>query len=174
MREHTIDSQVFEQRWTYYVYEPPSPPSTTLYVQGGEAFYRILRFYEVAEALTEQGLIRPVRLVMVEPHDRMSDYWFNERYEALLLREILPEVDQRYGATPEHGLWGASLGGLVSIWLAWRNPDLFTKVGSQSGCFTAHPVVQLPKSCELQGTELKQQATQDHAHQLISWGVAFC
>ena len=139
IHEHTIDSQVFEQRWTYYVYEPPSHPSATLFVHDGEAFYRKLRFHEVAEALTEQGLIRPVRLVMIEPHDRMSDYWFNERYETLLLHEILPEVDQRYGATAERGLWGASLGGLVSAWLAWRNPDLFTKVGSQSGCFTAHP-----------------------------------
>src|ERR1017187_6579697 len=43
------------------------------------------------------------------------------------------------GATTEQGLWGASLGGLVSIWIAWRNPLIFSKVGSQSGCFTAHP-----------------------------------
>ncbi len=28
---------------------------------------------------------------------------------------------------------------MVSAWLAWRNPQLFTKVGSQSGCFTADP-----------------------------------
>lgn len=139
VHEHTIESQVFEQRWTYYIYEPPTSPSATLYVHDGEAFYRKLRFHDVADALIEQGLIQPVRLVMIEPHDRTSDYWFNERYETLLLHEILPTVDQRYGATPERGLWGASLGGLISAWLAWRNPDLFTKVSSQSGCFTADP-----------------------------------
>lgn len=50
-----------------------------------------------------------------------------------------PPVDHRYGSTPEQGLWGASMGGLVSAWLAWRNPHLFPKVGCQSGCFTAHP-----------------------------------
>jgi enterochelin esterase family protein len=111
----------------------------TLYVHDGERFYRTLQFHEVAEALLERGVIRPVRLVMIEPHDRNSDYWFNERYETLVRDEILPEVDRRYGATAERGVWGASLGGLVSAWLAWRNPDLFTKVGSQSGCFTAHP-----------------------------------
>jgi len=54
-----------------------------------------------------------VRLVMIEPHDCVSDCWFNERYETLLLREILPEVDRRYGATAERGVWGASLGGEV-------------------------------------------------------------
>jgi len=139
VQEHSIESRVFEQRWTYYVYEPSAAPAATLYVHDGEGFYRKLQFHEVAEALLEQGAIRPVRLVMIEPHDRTSDYWFNERYETLLLREILPEVDRRYGATAERGLWGASLGGLVSAWLAWRNPALFTKVGSQSGCFTAHP-----------------------------------
>jgi predicted alpha/beta superfamily hydrolase len=48
----------------------------------------------------------------------MKDYWFNQKYEALLLEEILPEVDHRYGSTPERGLWGASMGGLVSAWLA--------------------------------------------------------
>ncbi len=28
---------------------------------------------------------------------------------------------------------------MISAWLAWRNPLVFTKVGSQSGCFTADP-----------------------------------
>jgi len=139
LNEYTVNSRNFEDQRTYFVYEPPASPSATLYVHDGEGFYRKLRFHEVAEALIEQGLIRPVRLVMIEPRDRMSDYWFNQRYEALLLEEILPEVDRRYGATPERGLWGASLGGLVSVWLTWKNPDIFTKVGSQSGCFTAHP-----------------------------------
>jgi len=93
----------------------------------------------VAAALLEQDAIKPVRMVLVEPKDRQAEYWFNERYEAFLLEEILPSVEHLYGATEERGLWGASLGGLVSAWLAWRNPHMFSKVGSQSGCFTAHP-----------------------------------
>lgn len=139
VHEYSINSKSFGQHWTYYVYEPQTYPIATLYVHDGAAFYHKLHFHEVAEALLEQKLIRPVRLVMVEPRDRMKDYWFNQKYEALLLEEILPEVDHHYGSTPERGLWGASMGGLVSAWLAWRNPPLFTKVGSQSGCFTAHP-----------------------------------
>lgn len=137
--DHRMFSQAFSCQRTYYVYEPNLPPVATLYVHDGEGYYQKLCFHEVAEALLEQGEIQPVRLVMIEPQDREKEYWFNERYEAFLLREILPEVDQRYGATEERGLWGASLGGMVSAWLAWRNPQLFTKVGSQSGCFTADP-----------------------------------
>ncbi len=137
--DHTVDSRAFASQRRYYVYEPPSFPLATIYVHDGEAFYRKLRFPEVAEALLEQRAIQPVRLVMIEPEDRHSEYWFNERYEAFLLEEILPEIEHRYGVTSERGLWGASMGGLVSAWLAWKHPYLFTKVGSQSGCFTARP-----------------------------------
>jgi enterochelin esterase-like enzyme len=137
--DHTMDSKVFAGQRRYYVYEPPSFPLATIYVHDGEAFYRKLRFPEVTEALLEQRAIQPVRLVMIEPEDRHSEYWFNERYEAFLIEEVLPEVEHRYGETSERALWGASLGGLVSAWLAWKHPHLFTKVGSQSGCFTARP-----------------------------------
>jgi enterochelin esterase-like enzyme len=51
----------------------------------------------------------------------------------------MPEVERQYPLTAEQGLWGASLGGLVSTWIAWRHAAIFTKVGSMSGCFTAHP-----------------------------------
>jgi len=79
------------------VYDPSVSPSATFYIQDGEAFYCTLRFHEGAEALIEQGVIWPVRLIFIESHDCHAEYWFNERYEEFLLREILPEVDQRYG-----------------------------------------------------------------------------
>ena len=108
-----------------------------MYVQDGEAFYRKLRIHEVVEVLIERNLIQPVRLVMIEPEDRTHEYRFDERYEAFLLREVMQVIEQEYAVTSEQGLWGASLGGLVSTWLAWKHPHLFSKVASQSGCFTA-------------------------------------
>jgi len=137
--DHSTYSRVFRCRRIYHVYEPSLSPVATLYVQDGEEYYRKLCFHEVVEALLEQGEIQPVRLVMIAPQNREKEYWFNDRYETFLLREILPLVDRRYGPTAERGLWGASLGGLVSAWLAWQHPQLFSKVGSQSGCFTADP-----------------------------------
>jgi len=139
MTQQTIASPVVEQPRTCLVYEPPLPPTTTLYIQDGEAFYHKLLLHLVADALITQGRIHPIRLVFVEPYDRVSDYWFNERYEAFLLESVLPHVEQVYGPTTQRGLWGASLGGLVSVWLAWRNATLFPLVVSQSGCFTANP-----------------------------------
>lgn len=53
-------------------------------------------FYEVAEALIEQDIIQPVRLVLIEPHDRKTEYWFNKQYEAFLIQEILPAVKRQF------------------------------------------------------------------------------
>jgi len=137
--KYVILSKIFADQRTYYVYEPSMFPSATLYVHDGEAFYQKLQFHQVAEALIEQEVIKPIRLVFIEPHDRKAEYWFNKQYETFLLEEILPGVDSLYGPTVARGLWGASLGGLVSAWLAWRNPHVFSMVGSQSGCFMADP-----------------------------------
>ena len=136
---HDITSLTFGSQRRYFVYEPRSAPIATIYVQDGEVFYHKLRFHEVAEALIEHQRIQPVRLVMIEAEDRTQEYRFDEHYEAFLLRELMPVIEQRYGTTSERGLWGASLGGLVSTWLAWKHPHLFSKVASQSGCFTAMP-----------------------------------
>lgn len=137
--EHTFASQILEASRTYWVYEPPVSPVATFYVQDGEAFYRKLALHQVADALVVQGSIKPVRLVFIEPRDRVVDYWFNVNYERFLLEELLPQIEDTYGPTAHQGLWGASLGGMVSAWLAWRNSRVFSLVASQSGCFTAEP-----------------------------------
>jgi enterochelin esterase family protein len=137
--KQVIASRIFAHQRHYYVYEPPLSPVATVYVHDGEAFYRKLRFHRVVEALIEREMIQPVRLVMIEPENRTTEYWFNEGYETFLLKEMMPTIERTYGETAERGLWGASLGGLVSVWLAWRHPDIFSKVASQSGCFTAMP-----------------------------------
>lgn len=139
VHRHRLESKAFGKTRRYYVYQPVRPAQTTLYIHDGVAYFRTARFADIAEALCERGGIRPVRMVFVEPEDRREEYWFSERYEAHVLEEVLPEVERHYGPTPERGLWGASLGGLVSLWIAWRHPQLFQVVGSQSACLTASP-----------------------------------
>lgn len=137
--QHTFVSQALEDSRMCWIYEPPNSPVATFYVQDGEAFYRKLALHQVADALIAQGGIKPVRMVFIEPQDRVADYWFNISYERFLLEELLPQIARMYGSTAQQGLWGASLGGMVSAWLAWRNSRVFSLVASQSGCFTAEP-----------------------------------
>ncbi len=139
VHRHRLESRAFGSTRRYYVYNPSQPAQATLYVHDGVAYYRTAKLAEVAQGLLELGEIRPVRIVFIEPEDRRNEYWFNAAYEQHVLNEIIPAVEAHYGSTLEKGLMGASLGGLVSSWLALRNPDLFQKVATQSACLTASP-----------------------------------
>ncbi len=139
VHRHRVDSKIFGSTRRYYVYQPSKNPVSTLYIHDGVAYYRTAKFNEVAQALCESGQIQPVRLVFIEPEDRRVEYWFNERYEAFVVDEILPAVENHYGPTPARGLWGASLGGAVSAWMGFRNPQLFQVVATQSACLTLEP-----------------------------------
>jgi len=53
------------------------------------------------------------------------------KYELMLTREILPFLHERYrlrSGPADTGLGGSSLGGLVSLWIGLRHPDLFGKL----------------------------------------------
>ena len=139
VHRHRLESRAFGSTRRYYVDNPTQPAQATLYVHDGVAYYRTAKLAEVAQGLLEQGEIRPVRIVFIEPEDRRKEYWFNEAYEQHLLGEIIPAVEAHYGPTPEKALMGASLGGLVSSWLALRHPEVFRKVATQSACLTASP-----------------------------------
>lgn len=55
------------------------------------------------------------------------------RFEDLLIKEVLPEVDRRYHTIADRGhrgVDGFSLGGFASVSLALRFPDLFASVGA--------------------------------------------
>jgi enterochelin esterase family protein len=136
---YRLPSRALGQERTLYVYEPPAAPQATIFIQDGIAYYRLAKMPQIAEALWQQGIIEPVRLVFIEPKDRDREYWFNPAYEEFLVAELVPWLDSQYGPTSERGLWGASLGGLVSLWLAWRHPQLFSKVATNSACLTAAP-----------------------------------
>ncbi len=139
VHRHRLESTVLGGTRRYYVYEPSQSPRATLYIQDGVAYYRTAQFADIAEALCEHGEIEPLRMVFIEPEDRRAEYWFNPKYEEFLLQEIIPAVEGHYGKTEQKGLWGASLGGVVSAWLALRNPQLFQVVGTQSACLTLEP-----------------------------------
>jgi len=122
----------------FYVAETGDAPKATLVAQDGVAFYRTAGLHKVAQALLEEGHIPPVRLVFVEPIDRNREYRFSEAYEAEF-HHLLGEVERTYGPLGELVLVGASLGGLFSLWQAWRHPGRFAKVLALSPALKAHP-----------------------------------
>lgn len=59
-----------------------------------------------------------------------------DAYADFIVDGIKPFIDDRYptAVTPEHtAIAGSSLGGLVSLYIAWRHPDVFGAAASMSG-----------------------------------------
>jgi len=101
--------------------------------------------------LVKSGLIEPLIAVGVFNRGaaRIHDYTPSfdpsfgagggaESYAQMLIEEIKPFVDLHYRTLPEPrhtALMGSSLGGLVSLFIARRRPDVFGKVASLSSSF---------------------------------------
>lgn len=144
LSEHVLDSPSSGRRQRYWIYDPAEPARSTLYVLDGAEYHQRLRFQQVADGLAQAGQIMPIRVAFLEPHDRREDYWLSEEYEDFLLSELVPAAEHGRPPTSERAIWGASLGGLFASWVASRHPELFQKVGTQSGCFTAAPARNRP------------------------------
>lgn len=74
-------------------------------------------------------------------------------YAAYLATELKPYIDQRYRTKPDvnsTGLMGKSLGGLISIYTAYLQPDTFGKIGSISGSFWFKGIVEFMKKTSIE------------------------
>ena len=89
----------------------------------------------VMDNLIHAGEIPPVVVVMIDPVNRMREYWVNDEYRDFLYSEFIPMVDNRYRTVADResrGVMGASLGGLISTYAALSQPQFFSKVAGQS------------------------------------------
>jgi len=103
------------------------------------------------DTLSSSGMMQEIIMVSVDNSpDRLEEYSGRRRgrggvrapfenYEAFLVRELKPWLDQRYrteaGAVTT-SLMGSSMGGVCSLVLAWDNPDVFGGAASLSGAFS--------------------------------------
>ncbi len=107
----------------------------SLYVHDGGEYLERAKMANVLDNLIADGDVPPLVTVMVDPVNRMEEYWANDRYLDFLCDELLPEIEQRYRIVSNRklrGIMGASLGGLISVYAALSHPDLFSLVAGQS------------------------------------------
>ncbi len=101
---------------------------------------------ETVNRMVQAGYVEPVIVVGVyNTSDRIFEYTpqaDSERgggganlYADFIVKELKPYIDSRYRTLPdrEHtGVMGASYGGLVSLYLGWTYPRVFSRVGAMS------------------------------------------
>ena len=136
------DGEVFAGKRRAIVHLPygyAGKPLPIYYVQDGVAFYRLGRLGEALDRALEAGEVEEAALVFVEPGDRNEEYYLNDRYLEFLTREVFPQVEGPLATPSVRGLWGASLGGLISLYLGSQHPELFVRVVSHSGALIARP-----------------------------------
>ncbi len=124
------------------VYSPPGRAGAELpivYFQDGRAYFGWGQVCQVLDRLLAAGLVAPAHLVFMTPRERTIEYAFNDAYLRYMVEEVLPAVESRVPGNGQRTAWGASLGGLCSAHLAWRYPDRFSRVVSQSGAFLFSP-----------------------------------
>ncbi len=96
--------------------------------------------------MVEMGQIRPLIVVGIEnTSDRAFEYTpAPDRsrggggaglYADFVLNDLKPFIDQTYRTLPDRentGVAGSSLGGIVSLYLAWAHPEVFSRVAALS------------------------------------------
>ncbi len=102
---------------------------------------------ETLEQLVSEGRVEPWLIVAVDHSvDRLSEYspWDEPRsqvrargesYARFITETLKPYVDSVYRTRlgPQWtGVMGSSLGGLMSLYLGWKHPELFGRIGGLS------------------------------------------
>lgn len=132
-------SRALGQRRTISVYTPPGYPAhapyPTVYLHDGGDYVRFACLPQVADRLIAMQRVRPFVAVCMTPRDRVSEYDCNDAYVSFVADEVRAAIEQRFAVEPRperRAIMGASYGGLVSLYIALRRPEVFGCVGGQS------------------------------------------
>jgi enterochelin esterase-like enzyme len=141
IEEFDLDSKLLGNRRRVYVYVPPAYKEKvklrfpTLYVHDGGEYLNQAQLPAALDNLAHRKAIPALIAVMVDPVERNLEYRANEDYARFMEEELLPHIDRRYRTLSNRdgrAIMGASLGGLISLYLGLSRPGLFSKIGCQS------------------------------------------
>jgi predicted alpha/beta superfamily hydrolase len=142
------------RRHAVRVYLPPGYDENTLrrypvlYMQDGKNLFFGQEAFggnewqvdETMDRLDRMNAVRKAIVVGVAPHDRMADYTAPgyAAYGRFLVDVVKPAIDAGFRtrtAAHETVVMGSSLGGVVSLYLAWQHPDVFGGAACLSSTF---------------------------------------
>jgi predicted alpha/beta superfamily hydrolase len=97
---------------------------------------------ETADSLIKQRAIEEIIIVGIDnTPDRLAEYSDGERgrgYMDFVVHDLKPFIDTTYRTLPDRkytAVMGSSMGGLISFYLVWRYPDVFSQAACLSSTF---------------------------------------
>lgn len=127
-----------------WLYEPPTKdPVPLLVVLDGKDYKKRGYITRIVDNLIADGRIQPIALAMIQNAEnfRTMEYNQGDSIPMLLHRSLLPfakkklnllDIEENKGA---YGILGASMGGLMALYVGLRMPHIFGKVITQAGAF---------------------------------------
>lgn len=116
-------------------------PYPLLLLLDGSAYQTLIPVPVILDNLIAAGRIAPTIAVFVDNRSvvsRSADMYPNASFTQLIAGKVMTEVRSKFAISrdPQHAVIGGfSLGGLAATHIAWRHPEMFGGVLSQSGAF---------------------------------------
>ena len=150
IEEKRLKSAILGNERRAWVYTPPGYQATgepygLMVIFDGFAYTLLVPTPVILDNLLAKGLIPPIVAVVVDnptPTSRNVEMACNPRFADFLASEVVPWVRENYHVTKDAGktiVAGSSFGGLAATFAAFRHPEIFGNVISQSGSFWWKP-----------------------------------
>lgn len=145
--EHQVPSAELGGKRRVWVYTPlgygaaDSGDDNLLLAFDGGVYTGDIPLPHILDSLITAGAIPPTVAVLIDNasgRERLDDLANRARFASFVTGELMPWIRRRYrvSADPRHTvITGSSAGGLAAAYLAFKRPDLFGNVLSQSGAF---------------------------------------
>ncbi|HEX2571210.1 MAG TPA: alpha/beta hydrolase-fold protein [Polyangia bacterium] len=149
VEERRVHSALYQRDRRVWVYTPPgydpnAQPGYPMIVSfDGEEYLEDIPLPKTLDSLLAAGKLPAFVAVLVDNNvDRIGDLGNRAQFADFLGNELVPWVRQHWNVTQDPHrviVTGSSAGGLASAYVAYKRPDLFGNVLSQSGAFWRGP-----------------------------------
>jgi enterochelin esterase-like enzyme len=155
--EGTVDTLNFKSRLLgrthpVFIYVPSGYKNSRstypcIYVTDGGEYISLALMLNVLDNLIADKRIQPVVGIFIDPRTdprnaqtsmRMLDYSMSDTFVNALLTELRPRLMKKYKLTTkpdQTAIMGASLGGLISTYAAYKHPEVFGLCAAQSPAY---------------------------------------